>query len=325
MAQFDLPLPMLEAYQPDVVTPPDFLDFWRETLDEAREHDLDADFTEIEAGLESLITEDVSFSGFGGHRITGWLVRPRGATEPLPTVVSYIGYGGGRNLVYAWTLLASAGYAQFVMDTRGQGAGWSTGDTPDPVGSDSALPGYMTRGILDPYDHYYRRVYTDAVRAVEAAASHPAVDADRLFVDGTSQGGGIALAVAGLSGAGLAPALRGVLADVPFLQHIRHATAITDRDPYHEVSRYLHTHREKVEQVFETLSYIDGTNFVPYATAPALYSVGLMDQTCPPSTVYASFNRYAGPKRIVVYPYNDHEGGERYQDAEHIAFLSTLR
>jgi cephalosporin-C deacetylase len=37
-----------------------------------------------------------------------------------------------------------------------------------------------------------------------------------------------------------------------------------------------------------------------------------MDQTCPPSTVYAAFNGCGGPKEIDVYAYNDHEGGEAF-------------
>jgi cephalosporin-C deacetylase len=35
-----------------------------------------------------------------------------------------------------------------------------------------------------------------------------------------------------------------------------------------------------------------------------------MDHTCPPSTVFAAYNHYAGPKAIEVYPFNDHEAGE---------------
>jgi hypothetical protein len=57
------------------------------------------------------------------------------------------------------------------------------------------------------------------------------------------------------------------------------------------------------------------------ATAPA---VALMDQVCPPSTVYAAYNGYAGPKEIRVYPYNDHEGGEGFQQAEQLSWLKAL-
>ena len=80
------------------------------------------------------------------------------------------------------------------MDTRGQGSGGAsaTRRTRDATGA-PAHPGFMTQGILDPATYYYRRVYTDAVRAVEAVRSHPDVDPDRVAVTGSSQGGGISL------------------------------------------------------------------------------------------------------------------------------------
>jgi cephalosporin-C deacetylase len=52
-----------------------------------------------------------------------------------------------------------------------------------------------------------------------------------------------------------------------------------------------------------------------------MFSVALMDEVCPPSTIYAAYNHYAGPKEIRVWPYNGHEGGEVYQDREDLVFL----
>ena len=66
---------------------------------------------------------------------------------------------------------------------------------------------------------------------------------------------------------------------------------------------------------------IDGVNHAKRATAPALYSVALMDPVCPPSTVYAAYHHYAARKQMQVWPYNGHEGGQTYQQAEHLRFL----
>jgi cephalosporin-C deacetylase len=68
-------------------------------------------------------------------------------------------------------------------------------------------------------------------------------------------------------------------------------------------------HRDQVEAVFRTLAYFDGMNFAVRAQASALFSVGLMDDICLPSTVFAAYNHYAGPKQIRVWPFNQHEGG----------------
>ena len=321
MAFNDKDLDELVEYRPARREPEDFDRFWHATLAEARGHPLNEVFEPYDAGLSTIVVEDVTFAGFGGQPIKGWMLRPADATEPLPTVVEYIGYGGGRGLPIERLLWASAGYAHFIMDTRGQGGTWSVGATPDDGGQGAgpAYPGWMTRGIFSPETYYYRRLYTDAVRAVEAARRHPAVDASRVIVHGGSQGGGLSIAVAGLL-----RDVSGVIADVPFLQHIRRATEITDGYPYKEIAEFCHVHRDRVDQVFTTLSYFDGMNFAARAGAPALYSVGLMDDICPPSTIYASYNHYAGPKEIRVYPYNGHEGGGPHHTTAALAFAATV-
>lgn len=321
MAFFDLPLDELQRYVPARPEPTDFDAFWQETLDAVRQYDLDPRFVPVDYGLRTVECFDVTFNGYGGQPIKGWLLLPVQRSEPLPCVVEYIGYGGGRGFPFDWLPMSSAGFAHLIMDTRGQGSGWRRGDTPDsePDGSNPQLPGFMTRGILDPHTYYYRRVFSDAVRAIETARAHPAVDAERIAVNGGSQGGGIALAMSGL-----VPNIQVVLSDVPFLCHFQRATEITDGFPYQEIVKYCQIHRDKIKTVFETLAYFDGVNFAARAQARALFSVALMDEICPPSTVFAAYNHYAGPKEIKIWPYNHHEGGESYQTLEKLKFLGAL-
>lgn len=335
MPLFDLPLDELETYAPDLAEPADLDAFWSATLSEARAAGGDLAETvrleRVATGLDLVVVDDVTFPGFGGHPVKAWLVRPaaaaRAATEgaePLPAVVEFIGYGGGRGLPHEHLVWANAGFAHLVVDTRGQGSRWGNGGgTPDPVGSGPAVPGVMTRGIEDPHDHYYRRVFTDGVRAVDAVRAIPGIDPARVAVLGTSQGGGIAIAVAGL-----AEGLVAAMPDVPFLCHYRRAVEITSRDPYYEITRYLAVHRDAEDMVFRTLSYLDGALLGRRASAPALFSVALMDPVCPPSTVYAAYNGWgsgaeggAVEREIDVYRFNEHEGGQGYRFARQLAWL----
>jgi cephalosporin-C deacetylase len=318
MARFDLSPDQLREYTPERTEQSDFDAFWTTTLEASRALATPPVITPIDVGLRTVETFDVTFSGYKGQPIKGWLIIPAQRSGPLPAVVEYIGYGGGRGFPTDWLVWASAGYAHLVMDTRGQGSNWSPGDTPDLEvdGGSPQSPGFMTRGITSKETYYYRRVFTDAVLAVDTAKSLPEVDATRVAVGGGSQGGGITLAVTGLRND-----LAAAIPDVPFLCHYRRATEITDSDPYKEIGRYLAIHRDQVEEVFTTLSYFDGVNFATRAQAPALFSTALMDMTCPPSTVFAAYNHYAGEKEIRVWPYNGHEGGATFQLQDKVTFL----
>lgn len=318
MPRFDLSPAELRTYRPVVAEPADFDAFWQRTLASSRRLAAPAERTRVESPLKLVDVYDLTFSGYGGDRVRGWFVVPAGASGPLPTVVEYNGYGGGRGLPHERLGWAASGYAWVFMDTRGQGSGWGTGgSTPDPHGTGASAPGFMTRGIDDPEQYYYRRVFTDAALLLDAVRALPEVDADRIAVTGGSQGGGIAIAAAGLS-----DGLVGVMPDVPFLCHFERAVGLTDSDPYQEIVRYLSVHREAVAQTFETLSYFDGVNFAARAEAPALYSVALMDPVCPPSTVYAAANRHRGGAEVVEYAFNQHEGGLGVQWQRQAAWLA---
>ncbi|NRD26170.1 acetylxylan esterase [Frigoribacterium sp. VKM Ac-2836] len=316
----DLPEPALREYRSTQTDPEDFDEFWATTLAETRAHPLDLRVERVETGLTTVDVFDVTFAGWAGQPVRAWLRVPAGVAGPLPAVVQFVGYGGGRGAAVENLFWSSAGFAHLQMDTRGQGSGWSLGATPDPDGSGPAHPGVMTRGIDSRETYYYRRVFMDAVRAVEAARGLDVVDATRVSVVGGSQGGGIALAVAGL-----VPDLAAVAAYVPFLCDFRRATVITDADPYKEIGRYLAVHRHRASSVHEVLAYFDGVNFARRASAPALFTTALMDPTCPPSTVFGAFHAYAGPADVTVWPYNGHEGGGFEDDLLALSLFRGVR
>jgi cephalosporin-C deacetylase len=314
----DFTLDELTRYRPESRAPKDFDAFWDRTLAEARTHGgaVKADRVTDRHLLRTVEVDDVRFPGWNGEPVAAWLLRPRDTERPLPVVVTYLGYTCGRGLPTDHLLWSAAGYAQLVVDSRGQGH-----DTPDRGEGDGAqwAEGFMTRGIGSPDHYYYRRLVTDCVRAVDAVVELPGLDPERVIITGGSQGGGLALAVAGLAPDRVAAALP----DVPFLCHFRRAAEISGEGPYLELAKYLRWHSpHHVQPTFATLAYFDGVHFAQRATAPALFSVGLMDPICPPSTVYAAFNHYAGTDRtMTVWPFADHGGGYGSNPAVQLAWL----
>ncbi len=320
MPWFDLPPEQLRTYASEVVEPSDFDSFWSGTLAQSRAKARPPRLEHISTRMVAVETYDVTFSGFDGQPVKAWLRCPAWTDGPLPAIVSYVGYSGGRGLPHQVNPWMLRGYATFTMDNRGQGAGGGAeGGTDDPVGTGPSFPGFMTRGIDAPETYYYRRLMTDAVLAVDAVRQIDGIDRRAIAVMGTSQGGGLALAAAGLAGE-----VRAMMADVPFLCDFPRAITIASNGPYLEVAAMLASRRNDVNRTLRTLSYFDGSVFARRATAAAMFSVAMCDRSCPPSTVFAAHNAYRGQKRIEIYPYNDHEGGTTHQEARELEWLPGI-
>lgn len=313
----DLPLEQLRTYRPDVAEPADFDEFWSAQV---RDLTPGARFEPVTTPLRHADVLDVTFAGHGGTAVRGWLLVPHRRRPTAPVVVEFVGYNGGRGHPADWLGWSSAGFVHLVMDSRGQGGGWRTADTPDP--GDPGAPstnGFLTRGVADPAGYYFTRLFVDAAAALAAVRQHPATAGRPVVTTGASQGGGLALAAAHLAGD-----VAATLPDVPFLAHVRRAVEVTDAKPYGELIEYGALYPDRVDDVFRTLSYVDVVNHAKRVTAPALFAVGLLDEITPPSTVFAAYNHYAGPAEITVYPFGDHECAGTRQLLAKIDFLDGL-
>src|SRR5262249_327087 len=112
MPQIDLPLDQLRAYRSDLDAPADLRAFWSDTLADAARHELSPSFDRVDSGLAAVETYDMAFNGFGGQPIRGWLPLPAAGVRtagPLPTVVQFQGYNGGRGLAHEYVFWACAG------------------------------------------------------------------------------------------------------------------------------------------------------------------------------------------------------------------------
>ena len=314
MGSLDWPYEQLVDYKPELTKQGDFDAFWDANLEQSRGVPLNAEFVEVEDSLPQARVYDVAFDGVDGVRVRGWFMTPRTIAAPLPAVVQFIGYTGGRDYPHILAAQVLNGFCAFIMDSRGQGGNTGMNVTT----SHGAHPGFITHGILDKGEYYYRNFYLDTVCAVEAMAGRDEVDATRICAIGGSQGGALSIACASLSDqvAAMAP-------DVPWLSHFQRSVDIAV-GPYEEITNFMKRFPQHIDRAFTTLSYFDNVNLITRTKVQkAYYSVGLWDDICPPSTVYASYNHLPVEveKSIEVYRYNGHEGGGNLHQQRKLAWL----
>lgn len=297
---YDLPLEQLRTYKPELTRQTDFNEFWSDSLKELSNIRLNYTLTPLNFPVKGVKVFTINFTGFNNANIQGYFAIPDKA-GPHPGLLIFHGYNwcfdGNVGDTVNWAL---HGYAAFQVLVRGQ-QGYSSDNVVSSTGFTS---GWMTKGILNPNEYYYRAVYLDAVRALEVLASIDNVDASKIGVHGGSQGGALTLASAALSDIPVV-----AVADEPFLCNFERAIDVALSNPFNEINDFFrrNTAPEIEIQAKKTLSYFDIMNLAPRIKCHTWVSAGLIDDIVPPSTVYAAYNHMVCSKEISVHRYFGHE------------------
>jgi cephalosporin-C deacetylase len=263
----------------------DIQSFWRTTLQKLAAEPIEA----VEKDLKEPLpyrSYQVEYRSLGGVRVRARLATPiRGGepARPLPAVVSIPGYGGSQQALMLDE--CQRGYAVLQVYPRSQGISadlWKI-DGPEK----------LTWHIDRPEGAYYQLAYADIIRGVDYLAARAGIDPARIGIAGTSQSGGMALAVASLD-----PRLKVVVAHVPFLCDMRLAA----RTEGSLVKQILDKQGLNDEAHLRTLDYFDPLQLVAALRVPTLVSSGGRDTVCPASTIRNVFDRIPGVKSLFHDP-----------------------
>lgn len=303
----------LEAYLPPLTRREDFDDFWARTLEQAHSVPLEGECARVDYPAQAVAVYDISYNGFDQTRIHGWLIVPTFLRkEKYPLMVQYHGFNGSRGVPSDHMAFVVLGCAVLAVDCREQSG--ITGNSAAYTGS-GMVTNLNSKGILSKEEYYYRAVYMDCVKALDFAAALPFIDADRMFVRGTSQGGALGMAVAALD-----ERVKLALVNVPSNSNIEYRVEHR-HGSFASVNDYLRRHPENLDQAYETLSYFDTMNLADRIRAKVFASVALADPVCPAKCYYATYNRIPSEKRICVYPFNEHDGARDTHVEKEIAFI----
>lgn len=158
------------------------------------------------------------------------------------------------------------------------------------------LKDYYVQGLEDRDSFYFRGMYLRLIRTLDYLTQQPEWDGKRIIVIGESQGGGQALAAAGLD-----PRVSAVVATVPAM--CDWGGTLVDRKGGWPQPFERPADRAKMEKV---LPYFDTAHLLRNSKATIVTEIGLIDQTCPSTSIYAAINQAKG--KVIIYPvtYREH-------------------
>lgn len=281
---------VISPYAPD-----DFDSFWAKELEKER-----ADTPVITRKVanfpyKNMMVYDVTYTTLDKTTVHGYFTTPVNVTQPLPCVIHY--HGGSGSGTVQWDYPA-VDICCLCIDVRGQ-----NGISPDRADytSGDQWSHAIVSGILNKEEYYLKNVYMDAVRAVHVAQTFPEVDPNRIGVKGTSQGGGITLAVAGLC-----PEIKAAVSTVPSYTCIQNR--IEDKTGVlGNINTYMKLHPEHTDLVWNNVAYFDGLNFAPRIQAKTLVCCALADPICLPQYVYSAYDALKCEKEVFFAPFTPHQ------------------
>ncbi len=165
------------------------------------------------------------------------------------------------------------------------------------TGKGGKLYGYYHWGVDDLQKNYFPDMFRRAYRALQFIKSLPEWDHRTLIVRGTSQGGGQALAAAGLD-----PQITLCIAIVPALcDHGGNAAGRVSGWPrYYSTEAY----KNDPDKAAAAMDMIDAAFFARRICNPQVFiTAGFIDRTCVPDSVYAAFNNIPAKNKEIFNDY----------------------
>lgn len=303
MPLVDMPLEELRRYTGINPCPSDMDEYWEQALKEMRAVDPCLELMDAAFQWDGVRCRDLWYSGVRGGRIHAKLLMPAQSSGPVPALLRFHGYHQHTQDWSRYLFWALSGFVVAAMDVRGQGGPSSDGASY----RGSTIKGQIIRGLDDDiHNMAFRHIFLDAARLADLLMNMEEVDETRVGCYGNSQGGGLSLACAALE-----PRIRRVVSLHPFLSDYKRVWMMDlNIQAYEEINyffRMFDPEHAREDEIFRRLGYIDIKNLTDRIRGKVLMGIGLMDTICPPSTVFAAYNRIVSEKQIRVYPDYNHE------------------
>lgn len=307
-----------ERFRPATLRPSDLITFWREQKMQLRSQPMAIKSVPVDCASPGFECSDVEISCADVKPARGYLVKPVKARKKSLPIVIYFHAAGvsaswarsqpGNALRYA---KMGSGAIGFDLNAHGLLNGQSDEYYKDLESGE--LKNYGQIGLESKDSIYFRGMYLRLLRTIDYLTSLPEWDGKRILVVGESQGGGQALAAAGLD-----ERVTAAVVTVPAMCDWGGALAGRRGSwPYPYSSGLNKT------KMLRTLPYFDVAHLIKGTKATIVAEVGLIDYTCPSSCIYAALNGARGRKIIYPVPYRAHHLTQIAYADEHRKLVDT--
>ena len=275
--------------------PEDFMAFWESGRKLLADQPIKLEKV-VKKSTPAYTTYYVTVDSLNNEKITGYLTVPTGK-GPFPAYITVPGAGPGFSgpaTQYADKAITLA------MNVHKFPTADNAKEQKERYAADQKISRYTNRGAGNRDLYFFRSTYVGIDRAINHVAQMPEWDHKHMVVDGSSQGGGSSLILAGYN-----KNITALAANVP---------ALCDHggDKLGRSAGWPRLSSVKANNADSFAPYFDAANFARFVKVPALVSCGFIDTTCSPSSVYAAYNQLKGPKTMVHVPLEGHTTSKIY-------------
>jgi cephalosporin-C deacetylase-like acetyl esterase len=291
-----------DKLKPGADRPKDFKSYWDNQKKSLKEMPLNVKTTPVDDKVieKGFSCVDIEINCTGPKPARGYFAKPVNASPkslPVVLLVHAAGVKGSWCRSEPKNALDYAKMGTLCFDLNAHGM---LNGQPESYYADlekSELRNYYLQGVTSRDDFYFKGMYLRLLRTIDFLTQQPEWDGKRILVIGESQGGGQALIAAGLD-----KRVSAVVAIVPAM--CDWLAPLANRkggwpQPYE-------TDASK-EEMLKTLPYFDAANILKGSKAIIFAEIGLIDMTCPSTSVYTAINQAKGEKIIYAVPYRPHQ------------------
>lgn len=282
---------------PSMPRPDDFDAFWAAQKKKLAAVPVNARLTPQTSPSKTVEVFDVQADSVGAP-VSAYFARPVNAKpKSLPAILNVHGAGVNSSSLSSAATWATSGALSMNLNAHGIPNGKPAEFYKSLA--DGVLKDYRTAGKEDRETIYFLGMFLRLVRAIDFLTSQPEWNGKDVIVYGSSQGGFQAFAAAGID-----ERVTVMCAGVPAgCEHTGVTVMRVNGWPKFIPSLPV---TEPDPKVLQAVRYFDNVNFAAHTHAKeAIVTVGFIDTTCPPTSVYAAYNALPIKKQI----FNDVKSG----------------